>query len=157
MTARKLRRCAAPGCTQLVLRREGESPRSHRKRQCCSRECSNRLISASISAAAQKRHADDPPHAPCVVPGCGKPIVRHSHEGELAYARRETCSRECGYKLRVTRRDESVERVTEPRLRPAPFDDGTGSFAEHNIDAPDGGKLWIARPATHVETRSSMG
>jgi hypothetical protein len=85
-------------------------------------------------------------------------------EGETPshYRARKTCSKECAAELRVISATHKANNYVAGRTLAAPENGDIGrilgqGFAWFDKDPGDGGVFRVSRPATHIETASSLG
>lgn len=97
--------CAVPGCGEPIVRRPGEKPNKMRKRQTCSEPCRIKL-QRHVKSGSFEKPAE--PVRFCVMPDCGKPLVRRPTEGNVQWAARRCCSASCSTKLK--HRDGTIPR-----------------------------------------------
>lgn len=144
------RRCAAPGCMNLVPRRPGERQGQYDRRQCCSPRCTKLLLSKRMH---DRFIGERKEHPPCII--CGNPTEQGPTETYNHYMARKTCSRACGDKYRVQQREDANHSHDwrDEDTKPAPENDGIGSFAKHNLPLRSQVTKYD-RPATYVEAES---
>jgi hypothetical protein len=147
-------------CGGPIVKRRDERKKHFSQRRTCGRECNGKL-SAKIQYGKERgSYKETRTHQPCIVLGCNNPVIRRNGEAFARWQRRKCCSAECAKALllagskKENRRRRTIKEA-ESLLVDSSFSDLC--FAEHNIIPKDGGFIRLSRPATYVETRSSIG